>query len=409
MRAHDGNLGPFAVPRSGGVGPAFPRVACARSRIATMKVVHVVPHVDAEAAGPSYSVPRLCESLAERGHEVTLMCLAGREIAGVRVDVHRQWPVPARFAVSPGHALALRRSAADVDIVHNHSLWSMVNVAAGWAVPGRRARLVTSPRGTLSRWAFGRRKALKQMLWPLQRRVLTRADLVHATSDAEYEDIRSRGLSAPVAVVPNGVDLPDLADRPESHGIRTLLFLSRIHPTKALDRLLHAWAELQAVHEGWQLRIAGHGDPAHVRQTHALARSLRLERVAFSGAVYGAAKTRAYGDAHLFVLPTHSENFGMAVAEALAHAVPAVVARGAPWAGLETEGCGWWVANDVATLAGALDAAMRLQQTKLDAMGMAGRRWMERDFSWTAVAGRIEAAYEWVLGHGPQPSCVRAR
>ena len=74
---------------------------------------------------------------------------------------------------------------------------------------------------------------------------------------------------------------------------------------------------------------------------------------------------------------------------------------------VETERCGWWVDNDVATLAGALDAAMREPRGRLGEMGMAGRRWMERDFSWNSVAERIESAYRWTLGGAPQPSCVR--
>lgn len=406
MRAHDAaaggaHLGMASMPASG-------RAASARCGDVPMKLAHVVPHVDAEAAGPSYSVPRLCESLAARGHEVALMCLAGRDVAGVRVELYPQWPVLERFAVSPGHAHALRRAAAQVDIVHDHSLWSMVNVAAGWVVPGRRARLVASPRGTLSRWALGRRRALKRMLWPLQRRVLTRADLLHATSDAEYADIRSLRLAAPVAIVPNGVDLPELRQSRPLQATRTLLYLSRIHPTKAPDRLLRAWAELQSMHPDWRLRIAGQGDPVHVAETEALARALHLQRVEFAGALYGSEKSKAYFAADLFVLPTHSENFGMAVAEALAHGLPAVVARGAPWAGLETERCGWWIDNDVATLAAALDAAMRESPRRLGEMGMSGRRWMERDFSWSSVAERMESAYRWTLGDAAQPTCVRA-
>ncbi len=139
-----------------------------------MRLVHVVPHISNEASGPSYSVPRLCASLAVLGHEVELSCLAAQgPIPGVRLDVHRQWSVLSRFAVSPSHTLALRRKAEQADIVHNHSLWSMVNVAAGCVVPGRQAKLVTSPRGTLSAWALGRSRIAKKLLWPLQRRVLS--------------------------------------------------------------------------------------------------------------------------------------------------------------------------------------------------------------------------------------------
>ncbi len=363
-----------------------------------MKIVHVVPHIDEEAAGPSYSVPRLCESLAARGHDVELSCQAGRgELAGVRVRAYPQWHFLARFAVSPQHARALSIGARDVDIIHNHSLWSFVNVAVGWVATGKRAKLVTSPRGTLSPWALSRTKVLKAALWPLQRRALSRADLLHATSEVEYAEIRAFGFTAPVVVAPNGIDLPPLPTTKSLNGTNTLLFLSRIHPKKGLDRLLHSWMELQALHPNWRLVIAGEGESAHVREVKALAQSLRLQRVVFPGPLYGSAKADAYFQADLFVLPTHSENFGMVVAEALAHACPVVVSRGAPWSGLEDAGCGWWVSNEVTPLTHALDIAMRLSGEQRQRMGKAGREWMQRDFSWASVAERMEQAYRWVL------------
>lgn len=375
-----------------------------------MKLVHVVPHIDQEAAGPSYSVPRLCQSLAACGNEVELTCIAARgDIQGVALDLHPQWPILGRFAVSSSLARALGHKARAVDIVHNHSLWSMVNVAAGWVVPGRRAKLVTSPRGTLSAWALSRSRGVKRVLWPLQRRVLARADLLHATSEVELQEIRAQGFTAPVAVVPNGIDLPamPLARTQANTDTRTLLFLSRIHPTKGLDRLLHAWAQLQPRHPQWRLVIAGRGEPAHVHEVQALAATLGVPRVEFPGPLYGEAKAQAYFGADLFVLPTHSENFGMVVAEALAHGCPAVVSRGAPWPGLEPEGCGWWVDNSVQTLAAALDAAMQLPPDQLAAMGLRGRAWMERDFGWAAIGQKMDAAYRWLLDGGERPAWVR--
>lgn len=373
-----------------------------------MRIVHVVPHVDDEAAGPSYSVPRLCESLAALGHDVELSCLAARgEIPGVRVDVHPQWPILDRFAISFDHVRALRAKAMRVDIVHNHSLWSMVNVGAGWVVPGSRAKLVASPRGTLSPWALARRRDVKRLLWPLQRRVIARADLLHATSEDEYAEIRARGFAAPVVVIPNGIDLPDLppdrAGKPE----RTLLFLGRLHPKKGIDRLMQAWQRLQDDHPDWRLSVVGRGEPAHERAVRELVRTLALRRVEFAGPLYGDAKSHAFFDADLFVLPTHSENFGVAVAEALAHGCPAVVSRGAPWSGLAEEGCGWWVRHDVPALAEALGEAMSSPHATLAGMGARGRRWMERDYAWTAVASRMEAAYRWILTGGEPPSCAR--
>ncbi len=232
-----------------------------------MKLIHVVPHISAEASGPSYSVPRLCQAIAAHGHEVTLSCLAAeRAIPGVRTEVYPSWPILRGFAVSHRHALALRKDSGQVDIVHNHSLWSMVNVGAGWVVPGSRAKLVASPRGTLSPWALARRRDVKRLLWPLQRRVIARADLLHATSEDEYAEIRARGFAAPVVVIPNGIDLPDLppdrAGKPE----RTLLFLGRLHPKKGIDRLMQAWQRLQDDHPDWRLSVVGRGEPAHLLQ-----------------------------------------------------------------------------------------------------------------------------------------------
>lgn len=374
-----------------------------------MKLVHVVPHIDQEAAGPSYSVPRLCQSLAACGNEVELTCLAARgEIANVTLDIHPQWPVLERFAISTSLARALAHKARTVDVVHNHSLWSMVNVAAGWIVPGSHAKLVTSPRGTLSAYALSRSRGVKSLLWPLQRRALACADMLHATSDMEVAEIRSMGFKAPVVVLPNGIDLPDIPvfENREQKKTRTLLFLSRIHPKKGLDLLLQAWAQLQPNHPDWRLVIAGRGEAVHVEEVQAIAASLGVKRVEFPGPLYGDAKTSAYFTADLFVLPTHSENFGMVVAEALAHGCPAVVSRGAPWPELESEGCGWWVDNSVPTLATTLDVAMRLPPDQLLAMGMRGRAWMERDFGWTAIGQKMDMAYRWLLTGGERPAWV---
>lgn len=374
-----------------------------------MKLLHVVPHISAEASGPSYSVPRLCQALAEDGHAVRLSCLgAARPVPGVQVEVHPQWPVARRFAISPAHARALARAADEVDIVHNHSLWSMVNVAAGWVVPGKRAKLVVSPRGTLSSWALGHSRWRKRLLWPLQRRVLARADLLHATSEEECHEIRALGFRAPVAVIPNGIDVPRMVPRGvRDGGMHTLLFLSRIHPKKGIERLLDAWAALEHQFPQWQLVIAGTGEMAHVAAIYAQAERLGLQRVRFPGPLYGEDKSATYRAADLFILPTHSENFGMVVAEALAHGCPAIVSKGAPWAGLESEGCGWWIDHDVPALQAALSHAMRLPETERRAMGVRGHAWMERDFGWASIAARMSAGYRWIVQGGECPDWVK--
>lgn len=373
-----------------------------------MKITHVVPQVAQEASGPSYVVPRLCQSLAARENAVELKCIAaGGPMPGIRLSTYPDWPVLKRFEVSTALAYSLRGAAREVDIVHNHSLWSMVNVAAGCVVPGHHAKLVTSPHGTLSAWALAHSKRRKQALWPLQRRALFRADLLHATCEAELAEIRALGIKVPVAIVPNGIDIPSDPPATQSRASKTLLFLSRIHPKKGIDELLHTWRALQDAHADWRLVIAGTGEPEHVGHVKQLAASLGVQRASFPGPLYGRDKDEAYYNADLFVLPTRSENFGLVVAEALAHGCPAMVSQGAPWQGLERQDCGWWVEGGVDALIHSLDIAMRLPAERLIEMGARGRAWMQSDFSWDAIGKDMDSAYRWILHGGEVPACIR--
>lgn len=375
-----------------------------------MNLIHIVPRIDQEAAGCSYVVPRLCQSLAELDNYVELSCLAAKStIPGVMLDLHKQWPVIKRFEISHGLPYSIFRKSYNVEIIHNHSLWSMVNVACGWVAPGRKAKLVTSPHGTLSTWALNRSRHLKSLLWPFQCRALEKADLLHATSYEEYQQIRAAGFTAPIAIIPNGIDIPNVDPKREAKNIKqmNLLFLGRIHPVKGIDRLLHTWQQLQSRYSHWNLIIAGCGDPQYVKEIQDLAKSLRLERVDFPGPIYGEEKSRAYCQADLFVLPTHTENFGMVVAEALAHGCPALVTRGAPWAGLETEGCGWWIENSIEALVSTLNLAMQMDRQQLEGMGQLGRAWMERDYGWSSIAQKMDASYRWLLNGGETPAWIK--
>ena len=126
----------------------------------------------------------------------------------------------------------------------------------------------------------------------------------------------------------------------------------------------------------------------------------------FVGPVYGAAKDALLQNTDLFVLPTLNENFGIAVAEALASGVPAIVSKGAPWSGLETERAGWWIDHGVEPLVRALLEATDMSVAERSAMGTRGRQWMARDFGWDAIAQQMAATYGWVLGSADQPVCI---
>ena len=372
--------------------------------------MHVVPHMDEEASGPSQSVLRLCEALADQGDGVQLHTMAaGRSPNGVDLVVHRECAFPRRFGFSLGLTRALSSAAAEADIVHNHSLWSFPNMAAGLARRREQTILVTSPRGTLAPAARERSRAKKSVFKVLQWPAIARAACLHATSDMEYQDIRALGLRHPVAVIPNGIDIPprvfqgavNAHDQP-----RRLLFLGRIHPIKGIELLLNAWRTLQGRHTSWELVIAGKGDTSYESALKAMAVNLKLERIKFMGPVYKEAKRDVYFTSELFVLPTQTENFGMAIAEAQAHGVPVITTHGAPWAGLVSSGSGWWIERKQDAITSALDGAMKIDRLCLREMGERGRTWMNNDFSWPSVAQQMSATYRWLHQRGKAPACL---
>lgn len=377
-----------------------------------MKVVQVVPRIADESSGPSQSVPGLSRALSDAGAEVDLYVLEPRPERKTfeRLTAFPSWPgsLFRRLGVSPRMKAALSRAAGQVDVIHTNSLWMMPNVYPAAAVAGTNCRLVISPRGTLSDWALNRARWRKKLIgWWGQHQALREAHCLHATANEELNECRRLGLTNPVAIIPNGLDCPapPSVNQTESNG-RTLLFLSRIHPKKGIDQLLRAWSRLEGDFADWNLTVAGPDNHEFAKEMKSLAAELGLERVKFIGEVTGGEKEQVYRRSDLFVLPTHNENFGIAVAEALAHGVPAVVSTGAPWSGLKEERCGWWFELSDEGLLTTLREAMRSPSSELESMGQRGYQWMKRSFSWPAIGERMRRTYEWLCEKGDRPDWV---
>jgi len=371
-------------------------------------IEHVMAGLQQKSGGPSYCVPALASALTTHGRHVGLHVLGPAKCEYPHVDLcaYPEWSCARRLGYSPQMYKALKQAAKRADILHNNGLWMLPNLYAASAVRGTSCRLVNSLHGTLSPQALARSRWKKQFMWHLrQGRALQQTDCLHATSSKELRDIRNCGLKAPVAVVPNGIDVPPRIVTTKSSP-RRLLFLGRIHPIKGIDYLLQAWRQLQRKSEEWELHIVGGGERRHVAAAERLTKRLQVERVFFHGPVYGNAKTIVFQQADLFVLPSRSENFGIAVAESLAHGVPAIVSHGAPWAGLTDHACGWWIETGVAPLYECLQHVLQLSRPTLVAMGQRGRDWMSREFSWSRIADMMYQTYCWLLGGGTPPDWV---
>lgn len=364
-----------------------------------------------EAKGPSYSVRRLYEEMNNHGHQVILVD------ADYQADVavpsfSKSFPPgfgPAKLGHSPQMAKYLHQQAAsgEIKLLHNHGLWMMPNVYPGWVARKYDIPLITSPRGVFAKAAWESGSKIKQLFWPLlQRPALVPTVCFHATADSEYLDIRQMGYTQPVAIIPNGIDLPEGFQK-QSGQFKTLLFLGRIHPIKGLVMLLEAWSALEQNFPEWRLKIVGPDNVGHLRELQDLQHKLNLQRVIFADAVYESQKWQEYYNADLFVLPSYSENFAMSVAEALACGVPAVVSKGAPWQELETYHAGAWVNIDSSSFANSLKDMMQKSSIELVEMGQNGRKLMQDKYSWVMVATMMAELYSWVLDGGVPPRFVR--
>ena len=378
-----------------------------------MKAVHTINSLRSDHGGPSRSVTALCDALARRGTEATIVTHAragdegGPVMPGEGVEVDFVERVPgwrAFFGTSPFSETVVSHAGPDT-VVHDHGLWLPTNHAVVRAVRAVGSPRVVSIRGMLSEWALGAGRVKKRAAWwAYQRRDLNRASVLHTTSEAEVGHVRRAGIRRPVALIRNGVAMPVRRARPGVEGRRMALFLSRLHPVKGLMNLVEAWAQVRPAE--WELVLAGPDADGYRAEVEQRVRDLGLDGVDCVGEVSDAEKWDLYAAADLVVLPTFSENFGIVVAEALAAGVPVITTTGAPWRDLETHACGWWVEIGVDPLAAALAEATALPDEARRAMGERGRALIERDYSWSRVAEEMSAVYRWLLGEAPRPNCV---
>jgi glycosyltransferase involved in cell wall biosynthesis len=252
----------------------------------------------------------------------------------------------------------------------------------------------------LSPWARRHRRWKKSLAWRLYaRRDFLQADVLHATSQLEADELRAVGARQPIAVIPNGVDaissLPVHVPRPSRPYV---LFMSRIHRKKGVLELLDVWQQLDR--RDWDLVLAG---PDEERL---LVNAKLPANVRYVGSVDGSEKVRLLQKARLFVLPSYSENFGVVVAESLMAGVPVISTHGTPWESLVRERCGWWIPMQRQPLEETLQEAISTSPEDLQAMGRRGREFAFRAFAWPEIARQMAEVYQWVLGGGAPPACV---
>lgn len=369
--------------------------------------VSVLTTCSRKAGGLFYSVRWLSKALANEGCNMAVFS-PGDEYTEADLGVWEPLPVEVDSSFgSLQFSPQLRRklAARNADLVHLHGIW-MDNqwAAAQWQTKTGHP-VVVSPRGMLDPWALRNsawKKKLAGMLFA--NKALREATCIHALCRSEVESIRAYGLSNPVALVPNAVELPVLNQREPSGAERSLLFLGRLHPKKGVAELLKAWPGFNG---GWKLVVAGWDDGGHEAGLRELAVELGVEgQVEFVGATFGEAKERLFRNVDAFVLPSFSEGLPMSVLEAWSYGLPVVMTEFCNLPEGFDAGAAIRVKPNAESIGVGLEMLASMKDQDLSAMGAAGRALVEEKFTWPKVAADMRRVYEWCIGGGQPPECM---
>ena len=314
-----------------------------------LKILHVIPSVGPLRGGPSQVVQTLANGLAAAGVEVHVATtddngpgrLAVPYGEPVRVDGVSYWYFPRQghfYTVSLPLGRWLARHIPDYDVVHIHALFSYAPLAAAFWAWRHRVPYLVRPAGLLNQWGMRHRRPwLKGLVFRvIDSRILAGAAMLHYTSDQEWREATTLGVGGKHVVIPNPVATPPelLSDRacrfraqyPQLADRIMVLFLARLDEKKGVDLLLEAFAQARQQCPQLVLVIAGEGPPLFVATLQRRVHRLGIEaEVIWTGFLAGEAKWGAFGAADIFVLPSYSENFGMAVVEAMAVGRPVLV------------------------------------------------------------------------------------
>ena len=301
-------------------------------------------------------------------------------------------------------------------IFHDNGIWlPSNNTICNFAIKNK-VKLLISPHGMLEPWSLKYKKLKKSLAWnTYQKRNLRSADIIHACSEMEAENILKLNLKKPIAIIPNGIDQQIKnyivnqvfcnGEKKDNYFFKNLLYIGRIHPKKGLINLLLATKDL-LIRENWRLTIAGFPELNHDIILNDFVKKNNLEDyVKILDPVSGKDLFDLYQSATYFILPSFSENFGLVVAEALNFGIPVIATKGTPWEILEKTNSGWWVQPKVEEIKKAINNAILLKESEYLIMSENAKK-LSENYNWEDISKRFLNLYIWMLGEGTKPDFV---
>ena len=361
-----------------------------------MKIVHYIPSIDRMAGGISTYMQVLAKPLGTMA-EVHIMTHASENplpMENCKVhDIPRYRP----FSGVWKKAVVDLLDSVRPDIVHVNCCWTPDCAMIQRLAQKRGYKVVLTPHGMLEPWIIKRHYRTRKVpaLWLYQKAAVQRADCVQATAESERDNLLKLGYNSNIKVVRLGIDAESIEMKRSWKKSRQILFLSRVHVKKGINFLVEAADVLRNELQGYKILVAGEGEADYVEAMKRMISDRGLQDIVqLIGGVYGDEKWRLFQTSDFFVLPTHSENFGLAIAESLASGTPVITTVGTPWSDLNSAEAGAWIEIGTESLVETLRRFLSLSEDELEAMGRNGRKLIETKYSAHVMAEQMMEVYK---------------
>ncbi len=377
-----------------------------------MNILHVTPSMSPGWGGPVVVVSELVQALSEEGIRCEIATTKGHRV-GTDLTLLDSVPthsfdtgLPALLWTSYSRELAnfLDDNITRFDLVHVHEIWHYAGYAAFRAAKKNGVPFVLTPHGELSDWSL-RHKGWKKRIYmkAILNGILRNTDALHAITSAEKDRISQLGYDTPVTVASNGIDpaqfdnLPDPSEFlnrfPALKGKQVVLYLGRLNPTKGLDILARSFSDITNQFPDTVLLMVGPDEEGGRQVMEAILRSeSMIDKAIFTGMLTGEDKLAALNCADIFVLPSYSEGFSIAILEAMAACLPVVISQGCNFPEAAEHGAGFVVEASERPVAEAIDALLSNADLRVR-MGERGRKLVTERYTWEATAATITELY----------------
>lgn len=361
-----------------------------------MKIVHYIPSIDRTAGGTSTYMQVLAKGLGEIA-EVHIITHASENPLVMENCIVHYVPKYQPFSYSWNTSIAFLLDEIGPDIVHVNCCWMPACAAVQRIAQKRGYKVVLTPHGMLEPWIIKRHYWTRKVpaLWLYQKAAVQRADCVQATAESERDNLLKLGYNSNIKVVRLGIDAESIEMKRSWKKSRQILFLSRVHVKKGINFLVEAADVLRNELQGYKILVAGEGEADYVEAMKRMICDRGLQDIVqLIGGVYGDEKWRLFQTSDFFVLPTHSENFGLVISESLASGTPVITTVGTPWSDLNSAEAGAWIEIGTEPLVETLRRFLGLSEDELETMGRNGRKLIETKYSAHVMAEQMMEVYK---------------